>query len=184
MQAVRLQDPGNRRATKAMPDVLQRPLDPRVTPRRVLLRHPDDELADLREDAATSRTRGVCPFPCDEQPMPAQNRVGRDDRRNLTRRRLPSRCPCTANRRRSSSVKRTRPRRCARRMRFSSTRYAAVSCRWSFHQPATAITKSRSAATSTAAGVYISDSGLVSEAPAEKWDSRRSKPRTEPTSHE
>jgi hypothetical protein len=35
-----------------------------------------------------------------------------------------------ANRQRSSSV---RPRRCARRMRFSSTRYATASCCWSDH---------------------------------------------------
>ena len=60
--------------------------------------------------------------------------------------------------------------RCARRMRFSSTRYATASCCWSDHQPATAITKSRTAATSTTAGVYISASGLASEASAKKWD--------------
>ena len=55
-------------------------------------------------------------------------------------------------------------------MRFSSIRYATLACRSSAHQPATAITKSRTAATSTTAGVYISASGLVSEASAKKWD--------------
>ena len=72
--------------------------------------------------------------------------------------RWPHRCPWTANRRRSSSVKRIRPFKRVRRMRLSSTRSATLACRWSAHQPATATTKSRRAATSTTAGVYISDS--------------------------
>ena len=53
------------------------------------------------------------------------------------------------------SVRRIRPRRRARRMRFSSIRYATLAYRSSAHQPATAITKSRTAVTSTTAGVYL-----------------------------
>ena len=37
---------------------------------------------------------------------------------------------------------------------FSSIRYTTLACRWLAHQPATAITNSRTAATSTTAGVY------------------------------
>jgi hypothetical protein len=49
----------------------------------MLFRHPDDEPLDLREDAAPSWSRAVRPFPRDELSMPPQNRVGRDDRRQL-----------------------------------------------------------------------------------------------------
>lgn len=63
-----------------------------------------------------------------------------------------------ANRHRSSSVsRRRRPRNCARRIRFPSIKYARVSCRWSFHQPAKAISMNRSAAPSITAGVYTID---------------------------
>src|SRR4029450_880965 len=46
-QPRRLQDPPNRRAAHAMTHVLERALDSRVTPGRILGRHPHDELADL-----------------------------------------------------------------------------------------------------------------------------------------
>jgi hypothetical protein len=48
-------------------------------------------------------------------------------------------------------------RSCARRIRFSSIRYASASCRWSFHRPARAISNNRSAAMSTTAEVYPTD---------------------------
>jgi hypothetical protein len=78
------ENPSDRRSTHAMPNILEGALDSGVAPRRILLRHPDDEPADLRQDAATSRTCSVRPFPRDELPMPAQNRLRRDDRGNLT----------------------------------------------------------------------------------------------------
>ena len=67
-----------------MIQILQRALDARVAPPRVLSRHPHDEAADLREHTGPSGTPfRVRPFPGDEVPVPSQNRVGRDDRRDL-----------------------------------------------------------------------------------------------------
>jgi hypothetical protein len=67
-----------------MIEILQRALDARVAPPRVLGRHPDDEPADLREYARPSETPSrVRPFSGDEVAMPPQNRVGCDERRNL-----------------------------------------------------------------------------------------------------
>ena len=83
-QPVRLEDSRDRRASHTMSDILQRALDPRVAPRRIFLRHPYEEPVDLGEDAAPSWPRRVRPFPRDELPMPAQNRIGRDDRRDLS----------------------------------------------------------------------------------------------------
>ena len=37
-----------------MPDILQRPADPRIAPRRILFRHPHDESPDLCEHARTT----------------------------------------------------------------------------------------------------------------------------------
>ena len=70
-----------------MSEVLERTLDPRITPRRILLRHPPDQLTDFRENTATSHALpGVGPFPRDELPVPAEQRVRRDDRRDLAQR--------------------------------------------------------------------------------------------------
>ena len=60
----------------------------RVAPSRILLRHPPDQLADLVENFATRRSLpGVSPFPDDELPMPSEQRVRRDDCRDLAQRR-------------------------------------------------------------------------------------------------
>jgi len=68
-----------------MADVLQRAADPGVTPRRILLGHPYDKPTNLDKDTRTTApSLRVRPLPCDELPMPAKNRVGRDDRRDLT----------------------------------------------------------------------------------------------------
>ena len=61
-------------------DVLQGALDPRVTPRRILLRHPHDKPSNLHHDAAPPRLAGVRPFLCNQLSMPAQQRVRRRDR--------------------------------------------------------------------------------------------------------
>ena len=68
-----------------MPHILQRALDPRVAPRRIVLRHSDDEPLDLRKHAATSASGGIRPFPGDELSVPPENRVGRDDGRDPTK---------------------------------------------------------------------------------------------------
>src|SRR6478672_7334897 len=83
-QTVSLQDSCDRRATDTMSDVLQRALAARVAPGGILLRYPNDEPLDFRQDAATSQSCGVRPFPRDQLPVPSENRVGRDDRRDLT----------------------------------------------------------------------------------------------------
>ena len=60
-----------------MIQILQRALDARVAPARILGRHPHDEAANLREHAGPSRTTlRVRPFPGDELPVPSKNRVG------------------------------------------------------------------------------------------------------------
>ena len=59
-------------------------MDARVAPPRILLGHPPDQFADFREDSATRRSLlGVSPFACDELPVPAEQRVRRDDRSDL-----------------------------------------------------------------------------------------------------
>ena len=69
--------------------------------------------------------------------------------------RRPSGCPRAASRRRSSSVSCNRwPPSCARRIRFSSTRYATISCCWRFSQPDTAATRKAKAEASITDAVY------------------------------
>ena len=79
-----LQRSGNRRTAYVMPEVLQRTSDSRIPSGRILLRHPHDQPPDLREDARTARSaRRARPLARDELAMPAQDRIGRDNRRNL-----------------------------------------------------------------------------------------------------
>src|SRR5262245_25075301 len=69
-----------------MADVLQRADDPRVAPRRVLLSHAHHQTPDLRTHArATAAAFRVRPFPRDELSMPPENRVGCDDRGDVTK---------------------------------------------------------------------------------------------------
>ncbi len=50
---------------------------------RILLRHPDHEPPNLGQHAATARPRlRIGPLPGDEPPMPAQQGVGGDNRRD------------------------------------------------------------------------------------------------------
>jgi hypothetical protein len=65
-------------------EILERALHPRVPPRRILLRHPPYQLADFGEDTTTACScRCVRPLAGDELPVPAEQRVGRDDRRHV-----------------------------------------------------------------------------------------------------
>ena len=128
---LRLQDPRNRRSSHPMPDVLQRPADPRVAPGR------DSPPPSAPPAAGSPRARPARPdrpfayvhfraisCRCHRRIVSGVTMVA--TWRNLRR---PSRCPRTASRRRSSSLsRRRRPRSCPRRMRFSSIRYARVSC--------------------------------------------------------
>jgi hypothetical protein len=155
-QAVRLQDPRNRRAAHAVTDVLYGPLDPRVASRRILLRHPDHDAPDLGEHVATTGTGRIRPFPGDELTMPAQQRLGVTIVAISRSARRPARKARTARRRRSSSVRRSRLRpSCRRRSRFSSIRYASASRSRRSNQPIrTASTICRANASITA-GIYI-----------------------------
>jgi hypothetical protein len=72
------------RPRHAVPQILQRTLEASVAPARILGRHPHDQTANLREHVGPSRPAfRVRPLPGDELPVPAENGVGRDDRRHL-----------------------------------------------------------------------------------------------------
>jgi hypothetical protein len=87
---MRLQDPCDRRAANPMPHVLERALDPRVAPRRILPRHPQNQSPDLDEDAATMLAGSlVRPFTDDQLPVPPQQRVRRHTRGDLAQRATP-----------------------------------------------------------------------------------------------
>jgi hypothetical protein len=61
-----------------MADVLQRADHPGVAPRKVVFRHPDDQVPDLREHAKTTTAPLCdCSFARYQPPMPAKNRVRR-----------------------------------------------------------------------------------------------------------
>jgi hypothetical protein len=66
-----------------MADVLERALDPRVTPRRVLRRHSHDQLTDIDGHTAPSGACRVRPFARNQLAVPPEQRVGRRDRRNV-----------------------------------------------------------------------------------------------------
>ena len=67
----------------AMVEVPQRPLDATVAPPRVLRRHPHDEQRDLFHDPGPPLPASLKrPIPGDQSPVPAQDRVGRHDRRH------------------------------------------------------------------------------------------------------
>ena len=68
-----------------MARILERTLNPRVAPGRILLGHSSDELPDLDDNTAAAGPR--CPirsFARDQLPVPPQQCVWRDDRRDLT----------------------------------------------------------------------------------------------------
>ena len=68
-----------------MPEILERPADSGVAPRRVLFRHAHDESRDVGEHARTTALPPrVRPLARDQLPMPPQNRVGRDKRGDLS----------------------------------------------------------------------------------------------------
>ena len=80
---MRAQHTCDRRATHAVPDVLQRALNPCVAPRRILGRHSNDQGSEVCLQTTTARTRAsVGPFASDQFTVPAENRVWRDDRRH------------------------------------------------------------------------------------------------------
>jgi hypothetical protein len=67
-----------------MSHVLQRTLDPRVSPSRVVRCHADDQAPDLVSNARSPGTvPGVRPLVGEQLPVPSENRVRRHERRDL-----------------------------------------------------------------------------------------------------
>jgi len=79
-----LQDARDRRSSCLVPEISEGTLDPRVSPRRIFLRHAEDQLLDLGPDTTTGVLSRIGPPACHQLPMPSQQRVGADDRRELT----------------------------------------------------------------------------------------------------
>jgi hypothetical protein len=72
------------RPRDAMTEIRQRTLDAAVTPARILGRHPYDQPPNLQEHAQPTRPApAIRPLPGDALRVLAQNRIGRDERRNL-----------------------------------------------------------------------------------------------------
>jgi hypothetical protein len=69
------------------PNVLERTLNARVTPRRIVLGHPHDELPNLDHNTTTAGSLPrIRPLARHQLPVPSQQRVQRDDRREGTQR--------------------------------------------------------------------------------------------------
>ena len=67
-----------------MAEVLERALDPRVAPARIVGGHPDHQAPDFHLYSGSPKPRRrVRPLPRDQLAVPSENRVRRDDRRNL-----------------------------------------------------------------------------------------------------
>ena len=67
-----------------MTEIVQRALDPRVAPARILTGHPHHQTAYLLENPRAAWSSGrVCPLPRDQLTMPSENRLRSDDRRHL-----------------------------------------------------------------------------------------------------
>jgi hypothetical protein len=81
---LRLQDARDRRSSDLVPEILEGTLNPRIAPRPVFLGHAHHELPDLGKDTATAgllpRRR---PLARHQLPVPSQQRVRRDDRREV-----------------------------------------------------------------------------------------------------
>ena len=67
-----------------MPEVLERSLDPRIAPARIIGRHPNHETADFHVHTGSTRPRRrICPLPHYQFAVPPENGVRRDDRRDF-----------------------------------------------------------------------------------------------------
>ena len=84
MQTVGFQDARDRRSADLVAKILERTPNASVAPRRIFLSHAHDELPNLGQNTATAvsllRTR---PLARHELPVPSQQRVRRDDRREV-----------------------------------------------------------------------------------------------------
>ena len=96
-----------------VPDVRLRPLDPVAAPGRVLVGDRRDQrrqfVADRRPARRLLSLLARVPLGGDQPPMPAEERVGRDQFANVAKQLAPSGFPLAAKRRRWSSFSRKRP---------------------------------------------------------------------------
>jgi hypothetical protein len=133
-----------------MADVRKRTLDPRIAPRRIVRRHPYDELTDLDQHTAPPRFLGVRPLASDQLTVPPEQRVGRGDRGDLPQGRT---ADSVRSRGQPPAIVIDEPQPTLlpsgrRRRRFSSiTGATACRCRRSSH-PVSAISTIRTAAES------------------------------------
>ena len=82
LDATALQYIGHSPTTDTVAEVGQRPLNPRVSPTRIVLRHAHNQSGDLLHDPWPPRPMPVreIPFLGDQPSVPAQQSIGRNDR--------------------------------------------------------------------------------------------------------
>ena len=107
-----VQDPLHRGPSDLVAEVRERPADPCVPPLGILDRQPDHargHVTSRHRPASTAATGAAVVCLGDHSPVPAENRVRRDDAGDLhpDRTRRPSFWPRTASRRRWASVRRS-----------------------------------------------------------------------------
>ena len=82
LDAVGLEDVGDRRVRYAVPQIRQHPLNPVIAPARTLLGDPKHQLDNLRRDRGTSSgfpAIAMVPMPGDQLAMPPKNRIRSHD---------------------------------------------------------------------------------------------------------
>src|SRR5258705_4789595 len=84
IDSVLRQDSLDRVSADGVPEICKRP-GSGCTPSRVVARHLEDQALDLAGDPRSTRTASRAPvvFPSDVLPVPAEQRIRRDDRRDL-----------------------------------------------------------------------------------------------------
>jgi hypothetical protein len=96
-----LQDAGNRRPGDTMTKILQRSLDARVPPARIVRRHADNQASDLDHHSRSARPLSrVGPFLRNQIAMPSEMVSGVTSVATLRSMSCPSRRPSTASLRR------------------------------------------------------------------------------------
>ena len=85
LEPLHFEDGRNRRSRDAMAHVLQRTLDARRAPCRILPRHPNHQAPDFGEHPrAACAAPGISPLPRNQLTMPSKDGVRRDKRRHVS----------------------------------------------------------------------------------------------------
>ena len=83
--ALVLEDLGDRRAGNPMAEVLERSLDARIAPARIVSRHSNNQASDLNQYRGSARPLpDIGPFPRDQLAVSSENGVWRDESRDLS----------------------------------------------------------------------------------------------------